>query len=140
MTSGRPTKYLKKYNEQARKLCLLGYTDKELADFFEVSESTLNLWKKEYPKFSESIKSGKELADVEVVDSLRNRALGYSHKEEKIFNDNGKVTRVQTTKHYPPDPTSAIFWLKNRQRSKWTDEKKVELEVKKKIEDLFVDD
>ncbi|MCV5597561.1 hypothetical protein OFN66_28085, partial [Escherichia coli] len=44
------------YAEQARKLCLLGYTDAELADFFEVSESTINKWKLDYPKFSESIK------------------------------------------------------------------------------------
>lgn len=37
----RPTKYQEAYAEQARKLCLLGYTDAELADFFEVSESLL---------------------------------------------------------------------------------------------------
>jgi hypothetical protein len=24
-------------------------------------------------------------------------------------------------KHYPPDPTSMIFWLKNRQPQKWRD-------------------
>jgi DNA-binding XRE family transcriptional regulator len=30
------------YDEQARKLCLLGATDAELADFFGVSEQTLN--------------------------------------------------------------------------------------------------
>ncbi len=52
----RPTKYQEAYAEQARKLCLLGYTDAELADFFEVSESTINKWKLDYPKFSESIK------------------------------------------------------------------------------------
>ena len=28
----RPTKYQEAYAEQARKLCLLGYTDAELAD------------------------------------------------------------------------------------------------------------
>lgn len=52
----RPTKYQEAYAEQARKLCLLGYTDAELADFFEVSESTINKWKLDYPEFSESIK------------------------------------------------------------------------------------
>ena len=43
--SGRPTKYKDEYCEQAYKLCLLGATDKEMADFFQVSLSTLNLWK-----------------------------------------------------------------------------------------------
>ncbi len=37
----RPTKYQEAYAEQARKLCLLGYTDAELADFFEVSDLPL---------------------------------------------------------------------------------------------------
>jgi len=32
---------------------------------------------------------------------------------------------VPTTKHYPPDATSAIFWLKNRQRDKWRDKQDV---------------
>jgi len=43
--TGRPTKYDEKYNEQAYKLCLLGASDKDMADFFQVTESTLNLWK-----------------------------------------------------------------------------------------------
>ena len=42
-TSGRPTKYKEEYAEQAYKLCLLGAKDKEMADFFQVSLSTLNL-------------------------------------------------------------------------------------------------
>ncbi len=28
---------------------------------------------------------------------------------------------VPTIKHYPPDTTACIFWLKNRQRDKWRD-------------------
>ena len=43
---GRPSKYLPAHNEQARKLCLLGYTDDQLADFFNVAVSTLTNWKK----------------------------------------------------------------------------------------------
>lgn len=73
----RPTKYQEAYAEQARKLCLLGYTDAELADFFEVSESTINKWKLDYPEFSESIKKGKAVADAEVSDRLYQRAMGF---------------------------------------------------------------
>lgn len=39
---GRKSAYQKEYANQALKLCLLGATDKELADFFSVSEQTLN--------------------------------------------------------------------------------------------------
>jgi len=119
--AGRPSKYKKEYAEQAYKLCLLGATDKELADFFGVTESTLNLWKKEHPEFSESLKNGKEVADANVADRLYKRAMGYEHPEDKIFQYEGEPVIVPTIKHYPPDTTAAIFWLKNRQRGKWRD-------------------
>lgn len=59
--AGRPTDYQESYNEQAEKLCKLGATDAELADFFDIAESTLNNWKSEYPEFMESIKRVRHL-------------------------------------------------------------------------------
>jgi hypothetical protein len=119
--AGRPTKYKEDYNEQAYRLCLLGHTDAELAVFFEVNEDTIHEWKKVYPNFSESIKKGKDIADGHVADSLYKRATGYSHEAVKIFVQEGQEIIVPYTEHYPPDATSMIFWLKNRQRKKWRD-------------------
>lgn len=124
---GRPTKYKDEFAEQARKLCLLGATDAELADFFEVDESTINNWKIEHIEFLESIKKGKGIADANVADRLYQRALGYEHEEVKLFQYQGDVIREEVIKHYPPDTTSAIFWLKNRQKDKWRDMKQSEL-------------
>ena len=126
---GRPTKYKEEYNEQAYKLCLLGSTDKELANFFEVAESTINLWKLEHEGFSESIKRGKSLADANVAERLYKRAMGYEHKEDKIFNNNGEPLIVPTIKHVQPDTTAAIFWLKNRQPARWRDKQEVDVTV-----------
>lgn len=120
-----------KYAEQARKMCVLGATDSQLADFFGVSESTLNLWKQKVPEFSESIKRGKIVADAEVADSLYKRALGYSHKAVKILQHEGSSYEHEYTEHYPPDSTSAIFWLKNRQPTKWRNDQTVSEEVNK---------
>ncbi|ASC05220.1 terminase [Acetobacter pasteurianus] len=119
--AGRPSKYQEGFAEQARKLCLLGATDQDLADFFEVSEQTINTWKSAHPEFLESIKKGKDLADAEVADRLFQRALGYSHKAVKIFNDQGRPLVVDYEEHYPPDTAAGIFWLKNRQKDKWRD-------------------
>lgn len=110
----RPTKYKEEYAKQAEKLCALGATDADLADFFEVSVSTLNLWKIEHKGFSESLKLGKEPADNRVKNALYHRALGYSHPEDDIKNINGEIVITPTIKHYPPDTTACIFWLKNR--------------------------
>lgn len=119
--TGRPTDFRDKYIEQAYKLALLGATDADLADFFEVTETTINNWKIEHPPFFESLKRGKQEADANVAKSLYNRALGYDIEEEKVFNDNGKPLIIKAKKHYPADPTSIIYWLKNRQPKKWRD-------------------
>lgn len=120
-TVGRPSRYRAEFAEQARKLCRLGATDVELADFFGVSEQTINAWKGAHAKFLESIKAGKIMSDAEVADKLFHRALGYSHEAEKIMVVAGQVERVPYVEHYPPDTAAAIFWLKNRQRARWRD-------------------
>jgi hypothetical protein len=117
----RPTKYNKTYDRQVYRLALLGATDQELADFFEVNVDTIYEWAKVHPSFSEARKKGKMLADAAVTDRLYQRAIGYSHPAVKIFNDGGKPLIVDYVEHYPPDPTSCIFWLKNRQPQKWRD-------------------
>lgn len=122
----RPTDYRPEYAEQARKLCLLGYTDKQLADFFGVNESTINRWKHKYPEFCMSIKSGKVIADAQVVESLYNRATGIEVTEVEVRDDGKKKVKRVTKKHIPPDPTAQIFWLKNRQPELWRDKPTVE--------------
>lgn len=119
--AGRPTLYRTEYDEQARKLCLLGATDAELADFFGVSEQTINAWKSAHPSFLESTTRGKLLADAEVADKLYQRALGYSHGAVKIFQHQGVPLEVAYTEHYPPDTQAASLWLRNRQPKKWRD-------------------
>ena len=124
---GRPTKYDEKYNEQAYKLCLLGANDKEMADFFQVTESTLNLWKREHKAFSESLTRGKMLADAEIAKSLYHRAKGYEHVETITATFQGKITdTMDVIKHYPPDTPAATLWLKNRQPDKWRDKQEIE--------------
>lgn len=125
--NGRPTSYKAEYAELCEGLALLGHTDKEMSSVIGVSESTFNLWKLKQPGFSESLKNGREIADTKVSRSLYQRACGYSHKAVKIFcNAEGMVSEVPYIERFPPDPTSCIFWLKNRQRGKWRDKQEVE--------------
>lgn len=118
---GRPTLYRSEYAVQVEKLCKLGATDEEIADFFGVAEATINTWKTAHPEFLESIKAGKVLADAEVASKLFHRATGYSHEDVDIRAVGGEIVQTPLVKHYPPDTTAAIFWLKNRQPKKWRD-------------------
>lgn len=141
---GRPTKYDADFHpKQVLKYALLGLTDKQIAGAFEISESTLNLWKNEHHEFSESIKKGKLEADANVVSTLYKRALGHTQKSKipfkvkKIDSETGKlydtVEIVETEEYFPPDMVATIFWLKNRQPEHWRDKKEVEIEDKRTI-------
>lgn len=100
---------------------MLGHTDEELAKYFEISQSTLNEWKLKYDDFSEAIKKGKDDADADVSISLYKRATGYNAPDTDIRVIQDQIVITPIIKHYPPDPVSMIFWLKNRQKGKWRD-------------------
>lgn len=111
---------------------MLGATDKEIGDFFGVTEQTINNWKADFPNFFESIKAGKIKADALVAHKLYHRAIGYKHDAVKILtvprggNTGSDVVHEPYVEHYPPDPTSAIFWLKNRRPDLWRDKQDIE--------------
>jgi hypothetical protein len=123
---GRIETYKAEYTNIAYNMCLLGATDKELAECFSVSEKTINNWKKTHKEFDSALKGGKIEADSRVSRRLYERAMGYEVKEDVIFQYQGKPVIVPTVKKYPPDPTSMIFWLKNRQRTRWRDKQDIE--------------
>jgi hypothetical protein len=141
---GRPTIYKKEYNNQARKLSLLGATDKDIADFFEISKSTLNEWKNKHPLFKEALNKGKIIADANVASSLYKRALGFKYDEvtfEKIDNKvnveiskagdikaNDTYKKKVVTKLVAPDTSAASLWLRNRQKDLWRDRHEFKLD------------
>jgi hypothetical protein len=132
---GHPTDYKPEYDKQAYRFCLLGATDKDLADFFGVAESTINNWKIAHPSFLESIKSGKYEADMQIAESLHKRAKGYEIVETVLTKDGP----IDVEKHYPPDPTSMIFWLKNRQPKHWRDKQEVDQNVNHNLPESYND-
>ncbi|WP_333876399.1 helix-turn-helix domain-containing protein [Methylobacter sp.] len=127
---GRPTAFKQEYIDLAYKFCLLGATDEQLAEFFNVAKSTINLWKQKQPKFLDALKRGKVVADANVAQALYRRATGYSHPETHVSNYQGQITLTEITKHYPPDTGAACFWLKNRQPDKWRNKVDVSASVK----------
>ena len=140
-TTGRPTKYKKEFCIQAEKLCKKGFTDKDMADFFEVDVSTLNRWKDAHPEFQESLKSAKEQHDVAVVEkSLLQRALGYEIKEVKVEEQEGSPIKTTTTnKHVAPSDTALIFFLKNRNPDRWRDKTETKVTISDDFDSLMGD-
>lgn len=141
---GRPTAYDPKFVAIAGRLCSeKGYTDKNLAAHFKVSESTINSWKSRFPEFLESLKKGKDEFDSQVVEqSLLKSATGYIYVETTRepskgdeFGEGGEadtqtlmVTKT-VRKHISGDVTAQIFWLKNRKPARWSDKKEIDHRV-----------
>lgn len=123
MTAGRPSSYEDSFAEQAKKLCALGATDMEIADFFNVDVRTIYRWKHNHDEFCQALKSGKDVADERVERSLYQRAIGYEQEEVKIFMPASASEPVYApfTAKIAPDTTAAIFWLKNRRKDEWRD-------------------
>jgi len=121
---GRPSKYMPDlFPNMAKELVSMwGVNDKKLAKLFKVTESTITDWKNKHKDFSTSLKEGKEDFDSLVMeDTCLRRAMGYDYTETTVSDTPKGRTVTTMTKHMPPDPTSFIFWLKNRNPDRWGD-------------------
>lgn len=116
---GRPSKFNDAIKEKILSLARAGKTNEQIADIIGVHVRTIENWQGNKPDLMWALKEAKHAADDLVEASLFSRAVGYSHPEEKVFQNEGDIVTHNTVKQYPPDVAAAIFWLKNRQPDKW---------------------
>lgn len=128
---GRPTKYREEFNEQAYNFCLMGATDERIAELLEVNADTIHQWKLDYPKFSEALKAGKDIADSQVAAALFKSALGMHTitEERSVSNGMGENEIIELTRQIAPNVGAQKVWLLNRQYKKWQDRRVVEQDV-----------
>jgi len=118
---GRPHKFTPERLAFAKRLAMLGLTDKEMAFAFDVTRQTILNWKKNCEDFKQAIRQGQLIADSAVADSLFKLATGYEQEELYVTTYRGKVIKEKIMKRYKPDTTAIIFWLKNRWPKIWRD-------------------
>ncbi len=126
---GRPPVYTSRTAEAVRRLVELGANDFEISQVIGVSPSTIVAWKTKHPEFAEALRFRDEngtFADDRVKRSLLHKATGYSFHSEKVFFQDGKVTRVPVVEHVPPSDTAMIFYLKNRDPERWNDRRQLD--------------
>lgn len=122
---GAPTKYKPEFNEQVEKFCKLGATNEQIADFLNVSVATVKNWLNQEEEFLASVKKGRMFADANVAEALYQRAIGYKHKETKLFHYQGEIVTTEVVTCYPPDTAAAFIWLRNRQPKLWKQQPEV---------------
>lgn len=125
---GNPSKYNPDQHPfMAWALAIRGKTNKEIAAGLSISTGTLFSWGRVHPEFLSALKSGKDVADAKVENSLFQRAFGYEYEEVKEEDDCGDHKITKTLKHVPGDVTACIFWLKNRRPAHWKDKQVQEI-------------
>lgn len=112
--AGRPTDYKPEFTADVQKLCLLGATNQQLADYFGVNVQTIYNWMDRYPEFFDAVKLTKLKADSEVAGALYQRAK-------------------------TGDVNAARFWLMNRQKDAWREKQEVDLRTPDGIQLAAID-
>lgn len=119
---------------QLRGWARAGLTNTQIAHNCGISRDTLDAWCKRFPGISDTLKAGKEVADLEVENAMYRSAVGFAY-EEKTFERklDGEMVHTRTvSKQALPNTTAQIFWLKNRKRDVWKDSHdRVEIEREK---------
>jgi len=122
----KPAKWNNTMAFRAMFLASLGLLEKEIALALDVHEHTINYWKRTKSEFLEALQKGKLEYTNRVESSLIESAVGYSHPDTDIRVVDGKIVMTPIIKHYPPNATAQIFYLKNRARDRWMDVHKIE--------------
>ena len=109
-----------------------GLTDEQICKNLGIVKDTFYKYKEKYTDFSDALKKGKEVADIEVENALFKRAIGYKYKEviKEVKEVDGKKTTYikEVIKEMAGDVGAQIFWLKNRKSSKWKDKQDIDIE------------
>lgn len=125
---GQQGKFIRLDLKKIYRLCVLGMSNKEIAEHIDVKYQTWIQWlnpdSKVYKKeLADTIKYGTEGIVAKVADRLVSRALGHKHKAVKFFYNaqDDKIVRQEYVQHYPPSEVAAAFILKNKRPDKWKD-------------------
>ena len=118
---GRPPIYHPSLCRVVHDLALLNLQDDEIAKFIGVDVSTFNRWKDEHLCFRESLVEGREGVDSRVVGKLKDRALGYTYRRERVISTVDGAEKISHLEHIPPDIGAIKLWLNNRRPDHWRD-------------------
>ena len=119
----------------------MGFNIEEIALALGFDHQTIKNWMNAHPEFFAAVSRGREEADGKVARALYKRALGMKLKKQQAFKVRmGKDERVEVvdvTEEIPPDTPAAVNWLANRQRGKWSKERRDSEHEESKIGDFL---
>lgn len=130
-----------------------GLSQEQIAKNMGISRSTLIEWIKRFPVISDTLRArAKDLADIEVENAMRKKAMGYTATVKKAikvkhvdYDEKGhRIREYETVQlvdeevYIPADTQAGVFWLKNRRPDEWRDKREVPITVEETPDDGFI--
>lgn len=122
-----PSKWTPQCVSMAYRYAILGATDRQIAEFLEISPDTVDLWKRTHPEFSNALRRGKAEADARQAESLYLCGMGYEYEEDVVTVYKGTVHVTRVKKYAKRNAWAAYKWLSLRQRQLWHDTQQVDI-------------
>lgn len=121
--TGGGTPFLPELPDVVKAIAMQGSTDDEIAFSFGLDPKIIAGWRKMYPDFDKAIEEGRTLADLQVIEALHKRAVGFTRKYDvaKPVGRGADATLEVVTleEEVLPDANSIKFWLSNRDPERW---------------------
>ncbi len=126
--------------DRAKVAAMTCNTTKEFCAFLEMEPLVFKLWCNKYPSYNKAVIAWRDRATSEIEVAMAKRAVGFTKRTRKdIITRAGTIETLTTETYYPPDPTAAQFWLKNRAPQDWQDKKEVDINVTANIRQWLIE-
>jgi hypothetical protein len=115
------------------------YTERDIAKMLGITQQSFENYKKAYPELQEALRKGKEELILDLRNTLKRKAKGYTYTETKTVTreENGKKTTVieKYEKYAQPD-TGAIHLLLKNLDPTWRNDDAQTMELKRRQVEL----
>lgn len=131
--------------KKLKELAEIGYTDKQVADYFALDPATLVQLKKRHPQISQILIEGRRKAKQGINNALYKRAHGWTEQVEELVavrDGDGNTIRHEVkrvNKYFPPDMGAMRMWTAHRDEAHFSEHglsREERIEVIKKVNAL----
>ncbi len=125
-------------HEISKWICTM--TEGQIASKLGINQSTFQRYKNKHPELADALVEGIGNLKVELKETLKKKAQGYTYEEEKTTRkiEGGKVIAItkETYKRYAQPDTGAIHLLLKNIDEDWRNDDKTSVDLKKRQLDL----
>ena len=108
-------------------IAMQGSTDSEIALMMGLDPKIVKAWREMYPDFDKAIEEGRTAADLEVLEALHKKAVGYEYEKTVVLKSKNGDRLEDITFRVEPETNAIKYWLSNRDPKRWSDRRHMQV-------------